>query len=83
LGKENHLIVEGIRGKLRSAGQKQEPEAQRQTPRFISVVASPDDEQEKRLLEHSQVTLKWDVVEDYLGRPAANTVRNKIVAAIH
>jgi hypothetical protein len=80
LGKENHLIVEGIHSKLRSAGQRQEPEAQRKTSRFISVVASSNDEQEKQLLEDNQVTLKWDVAEDYVGRAAANTVRNSLVA---
>ena len=44
----------------------------------MRVIASPDDEQEKRLHTDDMVTLRWDVMEDYVG-PAAATIRERIV----
>ena len=83
MGKENYYpIVEGIRGNLRSEGQTRDLESKRETCRFLSVVACPDDQQETRLHKDNQATLKWDVVEDYVG-PAANIVKESVVVAIH
>jgi hypothetical protein len=73
-------VVEGIRSKLRSAPPDSGPQPTRKTPRFLRIVATPDDEQEERLLAEGKdnvVTLKWNVVADYVG-PAAEIARANI-----
>jgi len=45
----------------------------RQTPRFLRVIATPDDEQQKRLegeWKGDVAFLRWDVMKDYLGSTA-------------
>ena len=48
----------------------------RQTPRFLSIIATPDDEQEKhrageRMGDSTEVAvLRWSLVEKYLGSTA-------------
>jgi len=43
---------------------------ERKTPRFLSVIVTPDDQMDSRLEEDSTGTLaamKWDVLEEYAG----------------
>ena len=48
----------------------------RQTPRFLSIIATPGDQQEKcrageRMGDSTEVAvLRWDLVKKYLGSPA-------------
>ena len=45
----------------------------RQTPRFLRIIATPDDEQQKRLegeWKGDVAFLRWDVMKDYLGSTA-------------
>jgi hypothetical protein len=71
-------VVAGIRSRLRSAKQDPDPRPMRKTPRFLLVVASPDDEQERRLWPDNVVTLKWNAVRDNVGQ-AADIARESIV----
>lgn len=72
---EFRLAVEGMRSRLRSARQ---PSGTRKTPKFLRVVASPDDKHGNRLDSQRQgdvATLKWDAVVEYIGRGAANQIK--------
>jgi hypothetical protein len=67
--------------KLRSANHEPPPIPKREVPRYLRIVASPDDKQEHRLLAEplgNVVTLKWDVVTECIGS-VAESVRDSIV----
>ena len=61
-------LVDTYRSKL---GVHQQSDSTRQTPRFLRVVATPDDEQQKRLEGEwkggNVAFMRWDVMKDYLG----------------
>ncbi|KAF8512673.1 hypothetical protein BU17DRAFT_96067 [Hysterangium stoloniferum] len=69
-------IAQSYRKKLRSsirAQQKSASHSTRQTPRFLRIIATPDDEQQKRLKgewKGDVAVLRWDVVERYIGSMA-------------
>jgi hypothetical protein len=56
--------------KLRSSARKENalpPLPTRQTPRYLRIIAAPDDEHQRRLevVADSVAVLKWTVVEEY------------------
>ncbi|KAF8519086.1 hypothetical protein BU17DRAFT_90258 [Hysterangium stoloniferum] len=69
-------IANSYRRKLRSSIRAQQQSAShsvRQTPRFLRIIATPDDEQQKRLKGEwngDVAVLRWDVVERYIGSMA-------------
>ncbi|KAF8518557.1 hypothetical protein BU17DRAFT_90907 [Hysterangium stoloniferum] len=69
-------IADIYRTKLCSSirAQQQSPsQSTRQTPRFLRIIATPDDEQQKRLKEEwtgDVAVLGWDVVKGYIGSTA-------------
>ena len=50
----------------------------RKTPRFLRIISSPDDKQEKRLEGNDDLAfLRWDKVKEYIGStadPVVNTI---------
>lgn len=67
--------IEGMRSRLRSAQQRL---GTRKTPRFLRVIASPDDEQGNRLNAQSQgniATLKWEAVVKCFGESVPNKIK--------
>jgi hypothetical protein len=57
----------------RTAQQQSASHSTRQTPRFLRIIATPDDEQRKRLAgewKGDMAVLRWDVVKKYLGSTA-------------
>ena len=70
-------MVKAYRQKLRSstsANQQSNPSATCTTPRFLRVIATPDDEPRCRLEAEPKgdvAILRWKSVQDYLG-PAAD-----------
>ena len=64
-------VIDGYRQKLRSATTAQQgpPLPKRKTPSFLRIVASPDDDSDRRLAAELKPTaiLKWAVVKDYIG----------------
>jgi len=84
LGPKIFEPIEGFCSKLRSAKQDPNPQPNRTTPRYLRVVASPDDEQEvcSRADPLGDVAmLKWDVVKNCIGQ-AADLARENIVAVL-
>lgn len=74
LGPNVHApVVEIYCSKLRSSSYKEgarAPVPKRQTPRYLHVIAAPDDEEPRRLdteAPDSVAVLKWDVVTNYTG----------------
>jgi len=71
-------VADSYHNKLRSHTQAQMRSASyptRQTPRFLSIIATPDDQQEKRLAAEKEnntevAVLRWNLVKEYLGSPA-------------
>ena len=67
-------VVDGYRKKLRSSAAPQQASSvpERETPRFLRIVASPDDDQANRLEAELKPTaiLKWGAVKAYLGSTA-------------
>ena len=69
-------VAEVYRKTLRSSTRAQneaKSQGKRQTPPYLRVIASPKDQQRLRLdaeAEGNVVTLKWDVVKQYLGSVA-------------
>ena len=67
-------VVDWYRKKLRSSAAAQQASSlpERETPPFLCIVASPDDDQANRLEAELKPTaiLKWGVVKDYLGSMA-------------
>ena len=64
--------IDGIRSRLRSANkQPTSSHAQtRETPRYLRIIASPDDKQEARLKAEFQGdvgVVRWDVVKECAG----------------
>lgn len=76
LGPEAHKpVVATYRSKLRSSARKENalvPLPTRQTPRYLRVIAAPDDEHQRHLeaVGDSVAVLKWTVVEEYTGLTA-------------
>lgn len=77
LGPEVYAPVEtAYRSKFRSSTQTKQTIAsqqQRQSPRFLRIIATPDDDQKNRLTTEStgdMVVLRWDVVKKYGGSAA-------------
>jgi inhibitor of KinA sporulation pathway (predicted exonuclease) len=70
------VVADTYCSKLRSHTQAQQqsaPHLMRQTPRFLRIIAAPDDEQRKRLEGEGKgdlAVLRWDVVENYIGSTA-------------
>jgi len=65
-------VVNAYRSRLRSFTRTLQEHAlpERKTPRFLSVIVTPDDQMDSRLEEDSTGTLaamKWDVLEEYAG----------------
>ena len=76
-------VADSYCNKLRSYTEAQELSATyptRQTPRFLSIIVTPDDEQEKRragerMGDSTEVAvLRWSFVEKYLGS-LANVIK--------
>ncbi|KAF8510678.1 hypothetical protein BU17DRAFT_97886 [Hysterangium stoloniferum] len=69
-------IADIYRSKLRSSIRAQQQSAShstRQTPRFLRIIATPDDQQQKRLKREWKgdvAVLQWDVVKGYIGSTA-------------
>jgi hypothetical protein len=66
-------VVEHIRARLRSADTPHKQLPKRETPRYLRIIASPDDEQDIRLRAEFQGdvgTLRWDVVKECVGSMA-------------
>ncbi|KAF8521901.1 hypothetical protein BU17DRAFT_87449 [Hysterangium stoloniferum] len=69
-------IADIYRSKLRSSIRAQQQSAshsKRQTPRFLRIIATPDDKQQKRLKREWKgdvAVLQWDVVKGYIGSTA-------------
>lgn len=65
--------ISNIQTRSRSAKRSTHQLSMRETPRFLRIVASPDDSQEQRLkaeLQGDLATLKWDTVGDCVGELA-------------
>ena len=83
LGPEAHQpVVTTYRSKLRSSARKENalaPLPTRQTPRYLCVIAAPDDKHRQRLeaVADNVVELKWAVVEEYTGL-TANIMRQQV-----
>ena len=82
-------IANDYRAKLRSYTESQQQSASyptRQTPRFLSVIGTPNDEQNNRLAGEyvvnstEVVVLRWDVVRNYLGS-MADLIKTQTTAA--
>lgn len=73
LGPEVHApIAENYRSKLRSTAKiaSQAPTPNRKTPRFLRVIATPDDDQGSRLKAEWKgdvAVLRWSKVQEYVG----------------
>ena len=67
-------VIDAYRKKLRcsTAAQRGLPLPKRETPTFLRIVASPDDDRVNRLAAELMptATLKWDMVKDYIGSVA-------------
>ncbi len=80
LGSEVYIPIANLyHEKLRSQTKaQQQPDSYptRQTPRFLGIIATPDDEQKKRQAGERKgdstevAVLRWDVVKNYLGSTA-------------
>jgi hypothetical protein len=77
LGPEVYVpIADAYCSKLRSRTTAQQQSASystRQTPRFLRIIATPNDNQRKRLegeRKGDMAVLRWDVVKKYLGSTA-------------
>jgi len=79
LGPEAHKPVvktyRKIRNKLRSSAREENtlaPLPTRETPRYLRVIAAPDDKQQRRLeaVANSVAVLKWKMVQEYTGLTA-------------
>ena len=69
------ILADTYRSKFHSCRthHQQSASVTRQTPRFLRVIATPDDEQQKRLegeWKGDVAFLRWDVMKDYLGSTA-------------
>ena len=67
--------IDGIRSRLRSANKKPTSSQTRETPRYLRIIAPPDDEQEIRLKAEFQGDVgivKWNVVNECAGSIADN-----------
>jgi hypothetical protein len=65
--------IDGIRRRLRSANKQPASSKTRETPWYLRIIASPDDEQEKRLkaeFKGDVGIVKWNVVKECAGAPA-------------
>jgi hypothetical protein len=77
-------VADGYRSKLRSATQAKkdaDSQPQRKTPRYLRVIASPDDTQRRRLetgYPGDVAMLRWDVMKEYSG--AADIITTKMLA---
>jgi hypothetical protein len=73
-------VVDSYLNKFRSrtqAANRQSPSNSRKTPRFLRIISSPDDKQEKRLDEKDDLAvLRWDKVQKYIGSTADSVVNN-------
>ena len=74
LGQDVYIpVADTYRSKLRSSTQADQQSAShsaRQTPRFLRIIVTPDDEQRKRLegeWKGDVAVLRWDVIENYIG----------------
>ena len=72
--KDYKPVIDAYRKKLRSstAAQRGLPLPKRETPTFLRIVASPDDDRVNRLAAELMptATLKWDMVKGYIGSVA-------------
>jgi hypothetical protein len=69
-------IADTYRSKLCSSTQAHQQSAShspRQTPRFLRIIVTPDDEQRKRLegeWKGDVAVLRWEVMKNYIGSTA-------------
>jgi hypothetical protein len=66
-------VIDGIRSRLRSANKQPALSQMRETPRYLRIIASPDDEQQTRLKAEFQGDVgivKWNVVKECVGSMA-------------
>ena len=62
--------IDGIRSRLRSANKQPTSSQTRETPRYLHIIASPDDKQDIRLKAEFQGDVgivKWNVVKECAG----------------
>ena len=65
--------IDGIRSRLRSTNKQATSSQTRETPRYLRIIASPDDKQEIRLkaeFEGDVGVVKWNVVQECAGSVA-------------
>jgi hypothetical protein len=77
LGEDVYMPVANVfRERLRSAThakEKAQSHQKRQTPKYLHVIVSPQDQQQYRVDAEAQgdiATLKWDVICEYMGSMA-------------
>ena len=82
-GEEEYIpVVNAYRQKLRSstsANSQSNPSATRTTPRFLRVIATPDDEPRRRLEAEPKgdvAILRWKNVQQYLSDAADAATAN-------